>query len=33
MLDVMLHLYGAILFIGTASLVFVCLLALERVLG
>jgi hypothetical protein len=29
----MLRLYGAIIFIGTTSLVFVCLLALERVLG
>lgn len=29
----MLYVYGAITFIGTAMLVFVCLIALERVMG
>lgn len=33
MLDVMLYVYGTITFIGTAMLVFVCLIALERLLG
>ena len=29
----MLYAYGTITFVGTAMLVFVCLIALERVLG
>ena len=32
-LDVMRYAYGAIAFVGVVTLVFVCLVALQRVLG